>query len=242
MSEQISNVKSYRDEVFKDCKKLGGEAAEGGDALPKLALRVLEAAESGVISTDKDKDGSDDVDKSYKAYVEGFGKKAIYENTANGMKANASKLRQVARMGLEAGSKFDPIQAARDLKEIRESKLKLDVKCKGMYPALVELARAQLKLDRQITREEIEEIVVKREAETKPVDEVLGKLRETLEKIITGEHKSGQCQDPRVVTAHDSLRDYLAGIEQAAQDAEDEERLAAYMQRKGLSLSPAVAA
>jgi len=233
------NIRSFRDEVLKDAKKLGGEAALGGDALPKLALRVLKAADDGIITTDKDSTtGKDDVDRIYEEYLEGYGKKAIYENTEQGKKANASKLRQVARLGIERGSKYDPIEAVDTMKNMREEAKAKDVKVKAMYPCIVDLARSQLKLDRQITREEIEEIITKREAEVKPVDEVLGKIRETLEKIVTGEHKSGMCQDPRVVAAHDSLRDYLAGIEAAAEEEKNQQLLAAYLEKRGLKLVP----
>jgi hypothetical protein len=82
-------------DVLIECASIGRDAAQGRDALPKLAVQVTRAVTEGIVTLDANKhgDGIDDAKFIYGEYIASDSKKAIHDHTADGLKAQVSKLR-----------------------------------------------------------------------------------------------------------------------------------------------------
>ena len=201
------------DDLVKDIRQFGRDAAEGKDALPKLAIRVISAADDGVISTYDPKvhgkDNPDDAAKIYEEYATSESKKAIHEHSAGGLKANVSKLRQLITFG--SNPNCDAMAVTDKALKVRKELSDADIKVKGAYPALVDIARAQNAQDTELTDEQIRETVAKGEAEEPTVEKELTAIHKRLERLITGE-KGPQDQDPLVIQAEEAIRARLAAM------------------------------
>ena len=192
--------------------KFGRDAAEGQDALPRLAISAAAAAFDDVIDTDPKKhtlaDGSqcDDAALFYTQYLTEAGKKQQYADyKASGIKANASKLRQIIEMGKKVG----PGCLVR-AHEIRGEMAASKVVPLSAYPMFVNVARAQNKLDRPITDDEIRACGVKPVSAAKDVEEYVKRAIKGLDALISGENPDGVvCQDEQIINARESLNSFL---------------------------------
>lgn len=219
----------------KQVKELGRESAEGRDALPKLAISVVRAANDGIISPDQPKDGTDDdAARIYKMYAEAESKKAIHEHTKNGVKANISKVRTLIKMGVM--TTCDPVDVVNRALEIRQNAPD-GQKVKAAYPALVSVARAQLASDTDLTDDQLKEAVYAAESEEPTVEKVLEGIVKKLDKLVTGEGGLNDNSE-QVLTARRALKERLAAYVADAQFREVQEKAAAL----GLVVAPAQAA
>jgi hypothetical protein len=212
------------DDLLKQVGEFGEESAQGKDALPKLFLRVVQAAADGVIDTEKDKhgDGIDDAARIYRVYADNEGHKAIHQHTKDGLKANVSKLRCGVRLGLMTS--VDGVVVIDRAVTIRGNQEAASNKCKSAYPAYVDVAREQLKQDTELTDDQIKEVVLKPEPAEKDVVVELKAIEKKLERIITGEG-GVKDQSQEVIDAHALIRTRLAAL---VTKAERDKKLAMY--------------
>jgi len=186
-------------DLMADVREFGREAALGRDSLPKLALKVAYAAASGVISMQKDADGSDDASRLYAEYIKADSKKSVHEHTAGGLKGNTSKLRQIVTAASMPTADFYNSINQGILK--REEMAAAEEKVRPCYAMIVELARTQVAQADDLTDEQIAECVRKPIAADKDVEDILKAISTKLDNLIKGE-KGPKCADQEIVDAH----------------------------------------
>jgi hypothetical protein len=196
----------------KQVAKFGRDAADGQDALPRLAMAAAAAAFDDVIDDEPKKhtlaDGStcDDAVLFYTQYLNESGKKQQYADyKASGIKANASKLRQIIAMGKRVGP--GPLVRAH---EIRAEMAASKVVPLSAYPMFVNVAREQIKLDRPITDDEIRACGTKPPTAAKDVQAYVERAIKGLDALISGENPDGVvCQAEQIINARESLNAFL---------------------------------
>lgn len=205
-------------DLTKRVTQLGKDSADGKDALPRLAMSVVTAAADGVLDMEPKHPSKgdptvklDDAAVIYAAYKTGEGKKQYSDYSANGDKANISKLRQIVKLG---ASKFDgPATLVRAI-ELRDVVAAEGGKVLAVYPAMLQVAREQDKLDTPITDDEIKEAVTKKASEAPELVDYVKGVAKKIEKLIAGEAPGAlQCQDEQVVAAFEKLTEWLAMVE-----------------------------
>lgn len=209
-------------DLINEVKQFGRDAAEGKDALPKLAIRVVRAANDGVISSASPQQPGelDDAAKIYGEYALAESKKAIHEHTAGGRKANESKLRTLIRFG-EPRVGIDPVVVLDRAIELRKELQESGEKCKPSYAAFVDVARAQLATDQQLSDDDIALAVIKAPTADKTLEKELEAISKKIDALVSGEGKSGlQDQSEQVIRAGELIKERLAALYGAAQQAE----------------------
>ena len=145
MGSNSPDREQKRNELDKRATKYGEDAARGRDALPNLALDMLEMAAQNVVNEDKDQDGNDDAKRYYGLYIKGDSRKSVHDHTPQGKAANESKLRQIIRLG--QNPKFDGVAVLHAAMATRKDALKKEQKVLPVYKAQVEIARNANKQD-----------------------------------------------------------------------------------------------
>jgi len=211
----LANDKRHGD-LMKLVKTLGSDGAAGRDSLPKLAHAVVKAAADGVIDLEtKDKAGDDQATAIYKAYAAADSKKAIHEHKDAGVKANASKLRQLIKMGLM--TTIDPVELMQTAHEVREG-LKMDegTKLKPAYHFYVDVARAQCDKDKALSKGSLEDLATKGEASPKELLDRLKQVQKLLQGLVSGENRDKlKDQDPLTIAAQEAIDERIKAIEAA---------------------------
>lgn len=196
--------------------KLGKDAADGVDALPKLALAVATAAFDRVIdlepkhavTRDKKSINVDDADILYDVYQKADGKKQFGDYKTTSRKAQVSKLRAIVKAGLNPNCELPKvlIHAA----ELRNQMAEQKTKVLPAYPAFVQVAREQAELDRPMTDDELREAIAKPQTDAASVVDYVTRAKNVLDKLITGENADGvKCQDENVLKAFEALNSFL---------------------------------
>jgi len=230
------------DDMMKDIRELGRESAMGKDALPKLAVRTVAAAAAGVIDTEKDKhdlgDGNkcDDAALIYTEYLKAENKKLVYGQSSNSRKAQISKVRQLVQMG--GMTTCDPELVLQRTIEISKAQAAAGGKVKSMFAAMVDVARAQIAQDSDLTDAQIEAIVAKPEPRERTLITELEAIRKKLEKIMSGEGDFPADQSEEIIIAHEKISERLAYWVQAEKVRKVQEQAA----ELGLDLSGLLAA
>jgi ElaB/YqjD/DUF883 family membrane-anchored ribosome-binding protein len=216
-----------RADFMKQVGALGRESALGKDSLPKLAHAVVKASADGVIDADEKNDKGDDIATViYENYARNESNKAIHEHSKSGVKANASKLRQLIKMG--AMTTVDAVEIMQAAFEAREAAIADDVKVKSAYPYYVDVARKQLETDKPLTSAELAEIVRKPEAAPKELETELKAILKRLEGLVSGENKAGlRDEDELTEAAMHSLKERLDKMAFIRQTMELREKAAA---------------
>lgn len=213
--DHLKNDKRHGD-LMKLVKTLGSDGAAGRDSLPKLAFAVVKAAADGVIDLEtKDKNGDDQATAIYKAYAAADSKKAIHEHKEGGIKANASKLRQLIKMGCM--TTIDAVAVMQEAHEAREGMKSEDgAKLKPAYHFYVDVARAQSDKDKPLSKKSLEDLAVKPEASPKELLDRLKQVQKLLQGLVTGENKEKlKDQDPLTIAAQEAIDERVKAIEAA---------------------------
>jgi hypothetical protein len=92
------------EDFMAEVRQFGRDAAEGKDALPKLAMGFARAVADNVIDASKDKDGHDAAARTFLEYCKSEGKKAVHNRTPESLKANISKLRQIQNAAIPSST------------------------------------------------------------------------------------------------------------------------------------------
>lgn len=190
-----------KSDLMKQVGKYGEEASLGRDSLPKLAHAVVKAAADGVIA-------SDEAEAIYKRYVEGEAKKAYIEHSPGGKKANISKLKQLIDMGCM--TTIDGAEVMHEARAARDRMINAKQKVKPSYPFYVDVARAQLKADKILSADMLEELSLKAEPNPKTLEGELERAMKIIEGLVTGENRDKiKDDDENTEAAFHLLRDRL---------------------------------
>lgn len=213
LSHSTSNDTRF-DEFMSNVRQFGRDAADGKDALPKLAIAVVRAAADGVIDLTKGADGRDAAATIYEEYCKSESKKAIHEHSAGGTKANASKLRQLVTFG--CNPKFDGVDVLNKAIVIRQkynADADLRKELKPTYASFVDLAREQNALDDAMDDSEIEAVMRKNPPKDTTLEQELKAIHKKVEKLISGDNKAGvKDQSSELIQAEELLRTRLAAL------------------------------
>lgn len=200
VTEAQKNDKRKSD-LLRQVGKLGEEASLGRDSLPKLAHAVVRAAADGVI------EGAD-AEGIYTKYATAESKKAIHEHSAGGKKANISKLRQLIEMGNM--TTVDAVDVMQNAFDAREAMMADDNKVKPAYPFYVDVARAQLKSDKPLSKSTLESMACKDEPNAKTLEGELKRVMKVLEGLVTGDNRDKiKDEDENTEAAFQLIRDRL---------------------------------
>jgi hypothetical protein len=218
------------DDAIKFVRSLGEQAAQGVDSLPKFGCYVVKCANEGIFDLTKNKhgEGVDDARKIYEAYLEEMSSKAVHDHSAAGKKANSSKVRKLIEFG--CGTRYDPVEVLdRTMQQHQEAQAN-KVKVKAPYAAYVDVARAQIASDSELTDDQIMEAIRKPEGDDKELIDEINAIVKKLGTLIEG--KNGlKCQEQPVIDAHDMLREFAGTL---ALKKKADEQLAKYNELKAL--------
>lgn len=229
-----TNTSMTFDDLVKETRKLGAEKAEGDDSLAKLFLRYVRAAAEGIIDLQKNKhgDGVDDARYLFTMYANSMTKKAVHERTANGFKANVSKLRQAITVGVL--TTCDPIDLFNRTPTLLRAMQTAEEKVKSAYAAYVDVARAQINAvkngDGDLSDDEIKSAMRKKEADEPTLEKFLAAEVKRMEKAISGEN-GFMCQDQRLISAFEQVRDLHADVVKGNEVSKAQTELAALQTR-----------
>lgn len=208
------------DDLVKVVQGLGRDAAEGKDALPKLAHAVVRAAHEGVIDTQKDNDGNDGAARVYYKYAEQQSKRAIHEHSEGGVKANISKLRKLLEMG--SMPIIDPVDVMNRAATIREDMRQNGEEMKPAYASYVDIAREQLNNPgKALDDDELKACISKSPRPDKTLEDELRSIHKKLDGLVSGDNaKKFKDQSSEIIQAEELLRQRLASFMIATSQAE----------------------
>lgn len=186
-------------------RALGKDAANGAAVLPKMGCLVSEAASNGLLSNAKDADGNDDLANFYIGFTKANAKNTKYESTVGGLKANVSKLRQIAIAAAKPTCDYHGTALPAIIAKHAEMG-KAGEKTKALYAAMVDAARDQNAQDDDLSDDQIAAAVRKPEPADKTVEKELAAIQKRLEDLISGD-KGVKCDAPELVDAYDIVRD-----------------------------------
>lgn len=206
-----SNMSMTYNELLKEARKLGGEKAVGDDSMAKLFIRLVRAANEGVIDQVKDKHGNgiDDARAIYTEFSAMRSKKAIHERTDGGFKAQVSKLRAAVKLG--EMTTCDPPDVIDRAQRLLSAAVKAGDKVKAAYAAYIDVARAQIASDQDLSDGEITSCIRKKDAEEPSLEKYLAGEVKKMEKVITGE-AGFKCQDQRLLDAFDKVKELYGDV------------------------------
>lgn len=167
-------LEDLRKEACTIVREFGRDAAQGEDALPKLALKVISWAAAGTF-------GEDDAKMLYEQYTDAMSKKAIH--TDGGKAANTSKMRQLLKMG--SMTTIDPEEVIERAVVLHKDMRAAKIKTKSAYAAYVDVAKAQIGApNAELTDDEIKAAMARNERE-KSAETCLKSAKKALEEAMT---------------------------------------------------------
>lgn len=219
-------------------RKLGAESAHSALAKPKMALAIVQARADGVIDDDA---GA----STYDTYLEGrrsvLAKSQLgagAEDAGGSYKANVSKNTQLLKAAGLIAAGVDFVDVLTRATSIREGLVKADEKCKPVFDAYVDLARAQIKQpDAALNDDDITEVVRKKEAAEK---DAIAKLVDTYKRVYK---QAEEYKLEPLLAAVQSVGEAIAelGGEVPAMTKDEKEHAAAmaYMTKMGFTVQVA---
>ena len=201
-------------------REKGREAAMGKDALPGLAIGFVRAVYDGVTDPAKDKNGEDAATRAFKLYAASEGKKAYHDRSKASQKVQISKFKQLEKAA--NNPKWDFVDVLNRGVTIYQKAMDDEIEVKSPFPAYVDLAREQLKLDDAMDDAMIFSVVTKSESTREvTLEGQLKKAAKILEDIITGEkHPGVKDQSVEVMVASEQLVARINGLAQLKQQQE----------------------
>lgn len=188
-------------------KKQGEAAAMGDEALPNLAIGFVRAVSDQVVDLAKDANGDGASARYFKKYSAFEGKKKYHDRSQGSQKAQVSKFTQLEKAA--SNPKFDFVDVLNRGVLIRQQAIKDGIDVKSPFPAYVDLAREQNKVDDDLTDDVIYSTVIKNDTEKeKTTVGQLKKAQKIIEDVIAGEKYPG---------VHDTSSEVMIAGEQLAQ-------------------------
>jgi HPt (histidine-containing phosphotransfer) domain-containing protein len=203
-------LEDLRKDAFAEVREFGRDSASGKDALPKLAIRVVELAYDGTFS-------EEDRKQIYDEYITAESKKLIH--TEGGKAANASKLGSLLKMG--SMTTIDPVSVINSAASVHADMRAQGLKPQSAYAAFVSVARAQISSpNSELTEEELRDVMSKASKE-KTADSCLRSAAKAIEEAMG----IGLNDDERQY-ANDALQKVAAALSTLISRNEREEKLA----------------
>lgn len=211
MTKTLTNDHRLAD-LMRDVAAYGGKQGEGRRGKELLAMRVIRAAADCVITLEvtKGPDGKnlpDDAHKVYAAYLAADSKKNAMDHTKDGIKKNASELRQIIGMGLMTTlGDGGPVDVFNRMVSIHQG-LAVEERISA-FPAFVAVARQQLASpDSPLTDNELAACCRKGETDAKTQAAYIKAAAKALEKAL-----SAPDADPALAERIGLLADGAAAI------------------------------
>lgn len=209
MNATVHTLKNdTRLEEFEQFVKDQGKASAMGDeALPVFAIGFVRAVYDGVIDVAKDANGDDASTRYFKKYAAAEGKKKYHDRSQGSQKAQVSKLKQLEKAA--SNPKFDFVDVLNRAVTIRQQAVKDGIDVKSPFPAYVDIAREQLKVDDELTDDVIYATVIK--SDTTKEKTTVGELKRAqkiIDDVIAGEKYPG---------VHDNSAEVMIAGEQLAE-------------------------
>jgi hypothetical protein len=215
------------------------EAALGGDALPAFAIGFVRAVYDGVIDVAKDANGEDAATRWFKEYSAIQGKKAFHDRSKASQKVQISKFKQL--QDAASNPKYDFVDVLNRAITIRQTAIDDDIEVKSPFPAYVDCAREQKKLDDEMDDAMIFATVTKTESTREvTVEGQLKKAQKIIDDLIAGEKNPGVMDNsPEVMQVGELLNTRIADIIklQSEREALEKALAAGYVQNEDGSLS-----
>jgi transcriptional antiterminator NusG len=209
LAGNVPNALSRKD-VIRFAAGAGKETAAGADALPGLARQVVLGASQGTLSLVRKINGHDDASAIYATYACARDRQAKLDFRSDARRAQASKLRQLIKMGGGPGNPVDIIDQVIDAHQRALSQEQPHgTRVRGLYATMVSAARAQIKYQRDLTRAEIQEVVCRVITPPTPkAADVLAKIEVMLTALIETGEKSTEVSEARAL-----IRQRIMGAE-----------------------------
>jgi len=208
-------------------REKGRAAADGKEALPGLAIGFVRAVYDGIEDPAKDKNGEDAATRMFKMYAASEGKKAFHDRSHASQKVQISKFKQLQNAA--SNPKFDFVDVLNRAVVIRQKAIDDEIEVKSPFPAYVDVAREQLKLDDEMDDAMIFATVTKSESTREvTLEGQLKKAAKILDDLITGEkHPGVQDNSQEVMVAAEQLNARLNAMMITKQQQEAIEKLVA---------------
>lgn len=193
-------------------REKGREAAMGKDALPSLAIGFVRAVYDGVVDPTKDANGEDGATRYFKKYAAAEGKKAFHERSEGSQKAQISKFKQLEKAAQKPTCDF--VDVLNRTVTIRQTAIDDGIDVKSAFPAYVDVAREQLKLDDDMDDAMIFATVTKTDSTREvTVEGQLKKAQKIIDDLIAGEkHPGVQDNSPEVMQVGELLSTRIADV------------------------------
>lgn len=201
-------------------RELAREHAAGNDALPNLAVHFVRSIFDSIFDPAKDAAGEDAATRIFKEFCKVKGKKAFHDRSESSQKVQISKMRQLQNAA--ANPKFDFVDVLNRAITIRQTAIDDGIEVKSPFPAYVDVAREQLKLDDEMDDAMIFAAVTKNEVTREvTLEGQLKKAAKILEDIITGEkHPGVSDQSAEVLCAAEQINARLTALMTVKSQAE----------------------
>lgn len=227
MTNTLSNSAALiegRKLFMSDVRELGRESGISKDSLPRLAMRVVEAATLGYI-------GEADCKAVYEEYLTAESKRLVHSDA--GKIANASKVRAFIKMGLLPEA-IDPVGVIQRAAEEHKKMRKEGLKPQAAYAAYVSVARAQLASPTSALSDEEIRDAMGVEPKDKTAKDFIRSAAKALEKSLTCEGMTdGERELAEVALARTA--EVLANILAREDRAEKLAQVAALQKQLGLA-------
>jgi hypothetical protein len=219
------------DDLVKEAETYGADRAKGEDSLVLMALKAIQGAFDGYVTTNKDTHGPgvDDAEFLQRKY-EGMRNASAKVQRTTSQKGQASKLRCVIRLGEwphgGVGEPMNTINLLIDTYNKLSNDKTYEGKLESAYRMLQKFAAAQVRLKAVIPEDELKGYALKKEGIPKNLEEYIEAIAHNLQKLVDGKAVKGTIKDDsgEIVDALDALKSRLADLrnpEVSEDEAED---------------------
>lgn len=179
--------------LHDDAEQLGADAGKGKDTQIKFALKLLEAAHTGVINNERHKHGHgvDDAQALTEVYVRAQAKHTVFDAQAPNHRKTTSNARKMIKLGMRDDlGHGQPQQIVNSLINKWRQARKDPEKAKLLNDAnntLMKFATAQLKSEVLIPTIDLEQYLFKPVPDATDIVDVLSSIRAKAQALIKGE-------------------------------------------------------
>ncbi len=205
------------DDLCKEAETYGADRAKGEDSLVLMALKALQGAFDGYVTTGKDTHGPgvDDAEFLQRKY-EGMRNASAKVQRTTSQKGQASKLRTCIRLGEwphgGVGEPMNTINLLIDEYNKLSNDKTYEGKIESAYRMLQKYAAAQVRLKSVIPQDELKAFALKKEGIPKNLEEYIEAIAAHIQKLVDGKAVKGTIKDDsaEVVDALDLLKQRLS--------------------------------
>jgi len=219
------------EKVLADARKFGGEAGTGEGARANLFVRLIEAAQKGVVDTEKRQVKGytkpvDHAEMAYDEYVTASGKKSAHGDKTKVAKASA--LRSGVVQGMRNDIDFVEVMNRAQVLH-KQLKAQDEKACKSAFEAYLAVASAQKPETTELDDDQIRSAMAKSAAREKDVEAFLKAAANNLEKAFD------LAKDEKIEDVYQRVNDLLTTFVSARELSEKQAQLAALQAELGIA-------